>query len=75
MCIDGNSYLKSIYIKGIDNTMDDATSRLDYNPERNRHADDKEISKETKWNNFLTIIKHYKTKDGDEQNNNYTLYS
>ena len=50
--------------------MADATSRLNYNPELNHHADDEKISKETKWNNFLTLFNHYKT-DNDE-NNNYT---
>ena len=29
-----------IYIKGVDNTVADAISRLDYNPELNRHTDD-----------------------------------
>ena len=36
------------YIKGVDNTVADAISRLDYNPALNRHADDEDesISKE-----------------------------
>jgi len=60
-----------LYIKGIDNTVADAISRLDYNPDLNRHADDEEISDGTKWNNFLTLLNHYQTDDSDEQNNNY----
>ena len=39
-----------MYIKGIDNTVADAVSRLDYNPALNRHADDEDekLSEETK---------------------------
>ena len=63
-----------LYIKGIDNTVADAISRLDYNPELNRHADDEKMSEETKWNNFLTLFNHYKT-DSDENNNYKHNYS
>ena len=41
-----------------------------YIPELNRHADDEKMSKEKKWNNFLTLLNHFKT-DSDDQNNNY----
>ena len=30
----------------------------------------KDISKETKWNNFLMLTNHYET-DSDEENSNY----
>jgi hypothetical protein len=70
---------KIMYIKGIDNTVADAVSRLDYNPALNRHADDednKSLSKETKWNNFLTLMNRYDTKSSDETNTDYkTNYS
>ena len=64
---------KIMYIKGIDNTVADAGSRLDYNPALNRHADDEDekLSKETKWNNFLTLINRYDTKSSDEMNTDY----
>ena len=41
---------KIMYIKGIDNTVADAISRLDYNPAMNRHADDEinSINKQVK---------------------------
>ena len=60
-----------LYIKGIDNTVADTISRLDYNPELNRHAGTDKISQGTKWNNFLALLDHYKTKDGDGENSNY----
>ena len=70
---------KIMYIKGIDNTVADAVSRLDYNPALNRHADDednKSLSKETKWNNFLTLMNRYDTKSSNETNTDYkTNYS
>ena len=64
---------KIMYIKGIDNTVADAVSRLDYNPALNRHADDEDekLSKETKWNNFLTLINRYDTKSSDGMNTDY----
>ena len=31
-----------MYIKGVDNTVADAISWLDYDPTKNRHADDEE---------------------------------
>ena len=62
---------KIMYIKGIDNTVADAISRLDYNPAMNRHADDEinSINKQVKWNNFLTLLNHYDTKSSDEKYN------
>ena len=59
---------KIMYIKGIDNTVADAISRLDYNPAKNRHADDEitSLNEKVKWNNFLTLINHYDTKSSDE---------
>ena len=33
---------KTMHIKGIDNNVADAVSRLDYNPTLNRHADDED---------------------------------
>ena len=33
-----------MYTKGTDNTVADTTSRLDYNPTQDRHADDEEMS-------------------------------
>ena len=60
-----------IYIKGIDNTVADAISRLDYNPDLNHHADDEEMSEGAKWNNILTLLNYYQPEDCDEQNNNY----
>ena len=56
-----------LYIKGVDNTVADAISRLDYNPALNRHADDANMSTETKWNNFLTLFNHYH-KDSEDTN-------
>ena len=65
-----------MYIKGIDNTVADAVSRLDYNPALNRHADDEDekLSEETKWNNFLTLINRYDTKSSDEMNTDYNFH-
>ena len=62
---------KIMYIKGIDNTVADAISRLDYNPAMNRYADDEinSINKQVKWNNFLTLLNHYDTKSSDEKYN------
>ena len=76
MCTGGGPLLKEhnpeiLYIKDIDNTVTDATSRLDYNSELHRHADDEKIGKGTKWNNFLKLLNHYKTKDSDGENSNY----
>ena len=68
-----------IYIKGVDNTVADAISRLDYNPALNRHADDKVELKDTnldkKRNNFLTLLNHYKTKNSDEVNTDYKVHN
>jgi len=62
-----------MYTKGIDNTVADAVSRLDYNPALNRHVDDEDekLSKERKWNNFLTLINCYDTKSNNEMNTDY----
>ena len=49
-----------IYIKGVDNTVANAISRLDYNPDLNRHADDEEpieLSKHEKMEQFSDAIK------------------
>ena len=44
----------TMYIKGIDNTVAGAVSRLNYNPALNHHVDDKEekLSKEIKCENI-----------------------
>ena len=62
-----------MYIKGIDNTVIAAVSSLDCNSALNRHADDEDekLSKETKWNNFLTLINRYDTKSSDGMNTDY----
>jgi hypothetical protein len=63
-----------MYIKGVDNTVADAISRLDYNPTKNRHADDEdsnEYSSDEKWNNFITLLNHYDAKSCDTPNANY----
>jgi hypothetical protein len=62
------------YIKGVDNTVADAISRLDYNPTKPRHADDEyldECSSDEKWNNFLTLFNHYDVKSSGNSNENY----
>ena len=63
----------TMYIKGINNTVADAVIGLDYNPALNRHVYDKEekLCKETKWNNFLTVINRYNTKSSNEMNTDY----
>ena len=63
-----------MYIKGVDNTVADAISRLDYDPTMNRHADDEdsnEYSSDEKWNNFITLFNHYDVKSCDISNANY----
>ena len=61
------------YIKGVDNTVADAISRLDYNPALNRHADDEDesISKEEKWNNFVTLLNRYETDSSERVDTTY----
>ena len=64
---------ESMYIRGVDNTADGAISRLGYDPTKNRHADDEdsdEYSSDEKWNNFLTLFKHYAVKSSDISNVN-----
>ena len=59
------------YIKGVDNTVADAISRLDYCPKTNPHPDDeldahgefKQINSHTKWNNLITLYTHYQHAD------------
>ena len=62
---------KSMYIKGINNTVTDAISRLNYNPAMNRHTDDEinSLSKNVKQNNFLTLLNHYDIKSSDKTYN------
>ena len=62
-----------MYIKGINNTVADDVSRLDYNPVRVRYADEEEekLSKKTKWNNFLTLLNRQNTKSSNEMNTDY----
>ena len=63
---------KIMYIKGIDNTVADAISRLDYNPALNRHADDEDesISNGEKWNNFITLLNRYDTDSSERVDTN-----
>lgn len=59
------------YVKGIDNTVADAISRLDYCPKINPHSDDevdddgnwKTISRHEKWNHMVTLLSHYDKPD------------
>eukprot|EP00975_Prorocentrum_lima_P006895 1482793-Prorocentrum_lima.AAC.1 len=59
------------YVKGIDNTVADAISRLDYCPKINPHSDDevdddgnwKTISRHEKWNHMVTLFSHYDKPD------------
>ena len=65
-----------IYIKGVDNTVADAISRLDYNPNLNRHADDEELkklSKHEKWSNFLLLSSCYDAMLSDTSNESYSF--
>ena len=63
-----------MYIKGGNNTLADAISRLDYNPTMNRHAGDEDLdeySSDEKWNEFITLFNHYDVKSCDTSNVNY----
>jgi hypothetical protein len=51
---------KFVYIKGIHNTIEDAISRLEYNPSVNQTAE----------SNFMTKIKSSKFKTGWQSQNN-----
>ena len=66
-----------MYTKGIDNTVADAISRLDYDPTLNRHADDEDESRsvEEKWNNFITLLNHYDSNISDEKTSYKSNYS
>lgn len=63
------------YIKGVDNTVADAISRLDYHPQKNPHPEDeidqdgnwRESREQRKWNNLVTLFSHYRSDD-DESN-------
>ncbi len=55
------------YVKGVDNTVADAISRLDYCPKLNPHADDevdehgkwRHNDRHEKWNFMMTLWTHY----------------
>ena len=59
------------YIKGIDNTVADAISRLDYCPKVNPHPEDELDSKgnfrseysHRKWNKMVSLFSHYQYDD------------
>ncbi len=53
------------YIRGVDNIVSDAISRLDYCPQKNPHpedadafADDEDMEVQ-KWNNCISLLSHY----------------
>ena len=60
------------YIKGVDNTVADAISRLDYCPKINPHPEDELDSKgdfrsefsHRRWNKLVTLFCHYRHDDG-----------
>ncbi len=55
------------YVKGVDNTVADALSRLDYTPKLNPHADDevdengswRHNDRHERWNFMMTLWSHY----------------
>lgn len=59
------------YIKGVDNTVADAISRLDYCPKINPHPEDELDSKgnfrseysHRKWNKLVSLFSHYQNDD------------
>ena len=67
-----NEYdLKIQYIRGVDNTVADAISRLDYCPKKNPHpedadafADDEDMEVQ-KWNNCISLLSHYQDEAED----------
>ncbi len=59
------------YIRGVDNTVADAISRLDYCPTKNPHpedadafADDEDMEVQ-KWNNCISLLSHYQEEAED----------
>jgi len=60
------------YIKGVDNTVADAISRLDYNPKLNPHFEDadafsdEEVMEHSKWTNCITLLTAYDMQDRDD---------
>jgi hypothetical protein len=62
------------YIKGVENTVADAISRLDYCPKTNPHADDevdedgnwRHLDCHTRWNNCVTLWSHYDSEDKND---------
>ena len=70
-----NEYNLTIkYIRGVDNTVADAISRLDYCPKKNPHpedadafADDKDMQNH-KWNNCISLLSHYQEPAGETIN-------
>lgn len=62
------------YIKGIDNTVADAISRLDYCPKTNPHKDDEvdddgnwTSNRHEKWNAMMSLFTHYKNDYDPEE--------
>eukprot|EP00984_Skeletonema_dohrnii_P033823 scaffold31704_cov150-Skeletonema_dohrnii-CCMP3373.AAC.1 len=64
------------YVKGVDNTVADAISRLDYCPKINPHSDDevdekgdwkKSISHHEKWSHMMTLMSHYHNPDENSE--------
>ena len=64
------------YIKGEENTVADAISRLDYCPKTNPHPEDelddggewKHNFEHVKWNNMMTLMSHYQHKEDVDDN-------
>lgn len=63
------------YIKGVDNTVADAISRLDYSPKINPHPEDELDSNgefktdysHHKWNKLITLFAHYQLPNDDDE--------